>query len=62
MATAFITHRECVKHDMGSFHPECPDRLSAIEDQLIASGIGPHLVRYEAPEACLLYTSPSPRD
>ena len=36
---------------MGSYHPERPARLSAIEDQLIASGIGVHLERHEAPLA-----------
>jgi acetoin utilization deacetylase AcuC-like enzyme len=36
---------------MGAYHPERPARLSAIEDQLIASGIGQHLERYEAPLA-----------
>jgi acetoin utilization deacetylase AcuC-like enzyme len=36
---------------MGAHHPERPARLSAIEDQLIASGVGPHLKRYEAPLA-----------
>jgi acetoin utilization deacetylase AcuC-like enzyme len=51
MAAAFITHPECLKHDMGAHHPECPARLGAIEDQLIASGIGQHLKRYEAPLA-----------
>ncbi len=49
--TAFITHADCLKHDMGTGHPECPDRLSAIEDQLIASGVGQYLARYEAPLA-----------
>ena len=49
--TAFITHADCLKHDMGSGHPECPQRLAAIEDQLIASGVGPHLARYDAPLA-----------
>ena len=51
MPTAFITHADCLKHDMGAHHPERPERLAAIEDQLIASGIGPHLARYEAPLA-----------
>ncbi|MGH8741985.1 MAG: histone deacetylase family protein [Burkholderiales bacterium] len=51
MAAAFITHSECLKHDMGAHHPERPERLGAIEDQLIASGIGQHLKRYEAPLA-----------
>ena len=49
--TAYITHADCLKHDMGAGHPECPDRLSAIEDQLIASGVGQYLARYEAPLA-----------
>ncbi len=49
--TAFITHADCLKHDMGAHHPERPARLTAIEDQLIASGVGKHLTRYEAPLA-----------
>ena len=36
---------------MGAHHPERPARLTAIEDQLIASGVGQHLTRYEAPLA-----------
>ena len=51
MSTAFITHPDCLKHDMGAGHPEQPARLTAIEDQLIASGIEQYLHRYEAPEA-----------
>jgi acetoin utilization deacetylase AcuC-like enzyme len=51
MATAFVTHADCLKHDMGAHHPERPARLTAIEDQLIASGLGQHLARYEAPLA-----------
>jgi len=51
MSTAFITHPDCLKHDMGAGHPEQPARLTAIEDQLIASGIDSHLHRYEAPLA-----------
>ena len=49
--TAFISHVECSKHDMGAYHPECPARLSAIEDSLIAARIADLLVRYEAPLA-----------
>ena len=48
---AFITHPDCLKHEMGAHHPERPARLTAIEDQLIASGVGAHLARYEAPLA-----------
>ena len=51
MPTAFITHADCLKHDMGAGHPERPERLAAIEDQLIASGIIQHLERYAAPLA-----------
>jgi acetoin utilization deacetylase AcuC-like enzyme len=36
---------------MGAHHPERPARLTAIEDQLIASGIAQHLTRFEAPLA-----------
>ena len=36
---------------MGAHHPERPARLTAIEDQLIASGIGQHLARHDAPLA-----------
>jgi len=51
MATAFVTHPDCLKHEMGAYHPERPERLTAIEDQLIASGVGQYLVRYDAPLA-----------
>jgi acetoin utilization deacetylase AcuC-like enzyme len=51
MSTAFITHPDCLKHEMGAHHPECPERLGAIEDQLIASGVAQYLARYEAPLA-----------
>jgi acetoin utilization deacetylase AcuC-like enzyme len=51
MPTAFVTHPDCLKHEMGAYHPERPERLAAIEDQLIASGVGQYLVRYEAPLA-----------
>lgn len=36
---------------MGSYHPECPARIRAIEDQLIASGLMNHLMHEEAPLA-----------
>jgi len=51
VSTLFITHPDCRLHDMGSHHPECPARLSAIEDQLIASGLMNHLAQAEAPKA-----------
>ncbi|HZD20446.1 MAG TPA: histone deacetylase family protein [Burkholderiales bacterium] len=51
MRTALVTHAECLRHDMGRHHPEQPARLSAIEDQFIASGIAAQLARYDAPLA-----------
>ena len=51
MQTAYITHPQCQLHDMGHYHPECPERLRAIEDQLIASGLLGFLSRHEAPPA-----------
>jgi acetoin utilization deacetylase AcuC-like enzyme len=36
---------------MGAHHPERPERLGAIEEQLIASGVGAQLARFEAPLA-----------
>jgi acetoin utilization deacetylase AcuC-like enzyme len=50
MSCAFITHPDCLLHDMGDIHPESPQRIGAIEDQLIASGLHGLLVHYEAPE------------
>jgi len=36
---------------MGPYHPECPDRLTAIGDRLIAAGIDGYLRHYTAPRA-----------
>jgi acetoin utilization deacetylase AcuC-like enzyme len=36
---------------MGPGHPECPERLDAIEDRLLAAGVSVALDRREAPEA-----------
>jgi acetoin utilization deacetylase AcuC-like enzyme len=38
-------------HDMGPYHPECPDRLAAIGDRLIAAGVDGCLQHHTAPEA-----------
>ena len=51
MTIAYVSHPDCLKHDMGRHHPECPERLGAIEDQLLASGIDGLLVHHEAPLA-----------
>jgi acetoin utilization deacetylase AcuC-like enzyme len=53
MSTAFYTHNDCRLHDMGAGHPECPQRLDAISDQLLASGIDLALQHRDAPLATL---------
>ena len=52
-ATAYFTHKDCWKHEMGAGHPECPERLDAIEDRLLITGVGDALVRRDAPLAPL---------
>ncbi|MEP6873086.1 MAG: histone deacetylase family protein [Burkholderiales bacterium] len=49
MTTAFYSHPDCRAHDMGRGHPECPQRLAAIDDYLLASGLDIALERHEAP-------------
>ena len=49
--TGYFTHPDCRRHEMGQGHPECPERLDAIEDRLLASGVGDALDRREAPMA-----------
>jgi acetoin utilization deacetylase AcuC-like enzyme len=51
LTTAYITHAECLLHEMGAGHPEQPARLRAVEDQLIASGLIDHLHPVDAPLA-----------
>lgn len=48
---AYITHADCLKHDMGARHPERPARLTAIDNQLSASGLKDELQLHTAPEA-----------
>ena len=40
-----------MQHDMGPYHPECPDRLRAIGDRLVSSGLDSYLAHHTAPSA-----------
>lgn len=51
MITAYFTHPDCRLHDMGPGHPESPQRLDAIEDRLLVSGLDIALTRFDAPLA-----------
>ena len=48
---AWISHPACALHDMGGGHPECPQRLAAIEDRLRVTGLLDFMQRFEAPRA-----------
>ena len=52
MTTAWLSHPGCLLHDMGDYHPECPDRLTAIEDRVARDpALVAALRRETAPEA-----------
>lgn len=51
MPIAYITHPDCLLHDVGGHHPERPARLNAIQDQLVRSGLEFVLTQQEAPLA-----------
>ena len=53
MTTAYYTHAACKGHDMGPGHPECPQRLDAIADHLLATGLDLALDFREAPRAAI---------
>ena len=48
MDTLYITQAACRLHEMGSWHPEGPGRLDAINDQLLASGVMDFLTEKQA--------------
>src|SRR5260221_1613052 len=51
MKTAYITHADCLRHEMGAGHPECPDRLKAVNAEMRSSGLLDELRCLEAPLA-----------
>ncbi|MDQ6619427.1 MAG: histone deacetylase family protein [Pseudomonadota bacterium] len=51
MPTAYITHPSCLMHDMGAYHPESPERLTAIGDGLSRAGLEGQLIHHIAGEA-----------
>ena len=51
MTTAYITHPDCLRHEMGPGHPECPARLGAINEHMRTSGMLDELRCLEAPLA-----------
>lgn len=51
MLAAYISHSDCSKHEMGRLHPECPERLDAIRDQLLIKGLLDYMQILDAPLA-----------
>jgi acetoin utilization deacetylase AcuC-like enzyme len=51
MTTAYITHPDCLRHEMGAGHPENPDRLNAVNEHMKSSGLLAELHALEAPLA-----------
>ena len=51
MSTAIDSHPDCLRHDMGSWHPESPSRLQAIDDQLILARLDGLIEQRSAPLA-----------
>ena len=51
MSTAIYSHPECLRHEMGDWHPECPERLRAIDDQLILARLDGLIEQRSAPLA-----------
>lgn len=49
MLATFISHHSCYHHLMPVGHPECPERLDSITNQLMASGIDALLLHRDAP-------------
>ena len=53
MSTAYLTHPACLLHEMGENHPECPDRIRVIEQQLVASGLMDALTKFDPSSASI---------
>jgi acetoin utilization deacetylase AcuC-like enzyme len=51
MTTAYITHPDCLRHEMGAGHPESPARLNAVNEHMRSSGLLDELRCLEAPLA-----------
>jgi acetoin utilization deacetylase AcuC-like enzyme len=51
MSTSYITHADCLRHEMGPGHPECPERLAAVNEHMRSSGLLDQLRVLDAPLA-----------
>jgi acetoin utilization deacetylase AcuC-like enzyme len=49
MTTAYVTHPDCLRHEMGPGHPEAPERLIAVNAEMRSDGLLDSLRCLEAP-------------
>jgi acetoin utilization deacetylase AcuC-like enzyme len=49
MTTAYVTHPDCLRHEMGPGHPEAPERLIAVNAEMRSGGLLESLRCLEAP-------------
>ena len=50
MSTVLISHPACRRHDMGSAHPECFQRLDVVTDMLMTLRVLDMLAHFDAPK------------
>ncbi|MCX7945393.1 MAG: histone deacetylase family protein [Hydrogenophilus sp.] len=48
-SVALISHPDCLRHWMGEYHPEAPQRITEVQDHLLRQGLDVYLVHHEAP-------------
>lgn len=51
MTTALISHHDCMLHEVSPDHPESPQRVDAITDQLKKQDVYDYLMHMDAPKA-----------
>lgn len=51
MSTVLISHNDCIGHEISEGHPECPQRIDVIRDQLMKQDIYDYLQHRDAPLA-----------
>ncbi len=51
MTVAYFTHPSSAQHEMGTHHPECPDRVRVIDDHLRVQGLVDFMREETAPTA-----------
>ncbi|KTD14944.1 histone deacetylase family protein [Legionella israelensis] len=51
MTIAFISHPDCLLHNMGNYHPESPERLKVIDEAIDKNPLAAQIKRYQAPLA-----------